>query len=531
MKVVPSGIPSGWETLHHLSLSHGPSSIVYLSVFLLIVAASWTHLASKINVKEVPIINPVRRFMKSRAKQDFLVSAKDILDRARKDFPNQPYRIMTDLGEVLMLPNCYANEVRNIPGLSLATANKQDFFGYLPGFSVLAAAQDDHQLLQAVIKNQLTRCLSKVTSSIADTSSHALLLNLGDSSEWRDVLFKPVALDVVARCASRVYLGEHLCRDPDWLRVSKEYSVSLFIASRDLRIWPDFTQRLVHWFLPECRKLRGQVDTARRVIAPVIAARRQLQQQCREAGRKAPEFNNALDWIEQEAVRKHVQYDPVNFQIMLSVVSIMGATDLLQETMLHLAQNPEFLDPLRREVAGTLREAGRWSKTAVYNMKLLDSVVKESQRLKPLFLANMRRRAEEAFDLSSGLHVKKGTRILVEDSRMRDPTLHEDPDKWDGFRFLKMRDREGKQNIAQLSTTSSDHMAFGHGLHACPGRFLAADMVKVTLCHLLIKYEWKLSPGTDTRPVLHGVSMGTNPGARLLVRRREDVEIDLESLV
>ncbi|RSL61415.1 hypothetical protein CEP51_013636 [Fusarium floridanum] len=47
-----------------------------------------------------------------------------------------------------------------------------------------------------------------------------------------------------------------------------------------------------------------------------------------------------------------------------------------------LAMHSEFIDPIRQEIASTLAAEG-WEKNALFNKKLLDSAVKEAQRLKP----------------------------------------------------------------------------------------------------------------------------------------------------
>lgn len=36
-------------------------------------------------------------------------------------------------------------------------------------------------------------------------------------------------------------------------------------------------------------------------------------------------------------------------------------------------------------------------------------------------------------------------------------------------------------------------MGFGFGRHSCPGRFFAANEVKIALCHILLKYDFKLA--------------------------------------
>jgi len=104
--------------------------------------------------------------------------------------------------------------------------------------------------------------------------------------------------------------------------------------------------------------------------------------------------------------------------------------------------------------------------------------------------------------------------------------VHENPDQWDGYRFYKMRETPGKQNLAQLVSTSPDHLAFGHGQHACPGRFFAANEVKIALIHMLLKYDWKLPKGAVPKARRFGFSMTADPALKVEVRRRQE-EIDI----
>lgn len=142
----------------------------------------------------------------------------------------------------------------------------------------------------------------------------------------------------------------------------------------------------------------------------------------------------------------------------------------------------------------------------------------------------MLRSVERDVTLSNGLHLTKGTRIQVDSCRMRDPELHQEPDQWDGYRFLKLREIEGKGHLAQLVSTSADHLGFGLGKHACPGRFFAANEIKIALCHLLMKYDWKLAPGTNVEPLMFGVLAIASPTAKILIRRRDKMELDVDSI-
>lgn len=139
-------------------------------------------------------------------------------------------------------------------------------------------------------------------------------------------------------------------------------------------------------------------------------------------------------------------------------------------------------------------------------------------------------------------------------AKYTDPTVFEDPNTFDPYRFLRERDKAGKSNSWQHVTTSSQHMGFGHGIHACPGRcefhpdhlctrslctgdtlvlltvnqriVFASNELKIALAHLLLKYDWQLEdqqmPLTIT---FEGTSM-TNPMAKVKFRRRKE-EIDL----
>lgn len=142
---------------------------------------------------------------------------------------------------------------------------------------------------------------------------------------------------------------------------------------------------------------------------------------------------------------------------------------------------------------------------------------------------SMRRLATKDIPLPDGGVIRKGERTFVDASKMLSPELHQNPEKFDIYRFLNMREEPGLANMAQLVSTSPDHLAFGYGMHACPGRFFASNELKIALCHLLLKYDWKLAPGTTVKPITRAVILSVNPEAKLLYRRRKE-EIDLESL-
>ena len=85
-----------------------------------------------------------------------------------------------------------------------------------------------------------------------------------------------------------------------------------------------------------------------------------------------------------------------------------------------------------------------------------------------------------------------------------------------------MRQDDAKSNSAQLVATSSDHLAFGHGKHACPGRFFAANEVKIALIMMLLQYDIAPKDDQAESPITsdYGFMISPSWGLEIQFRRR-----------
>lgn len=140
----------------------------------------------------------------------------------------------------------------------------------------------------------------------------------------------------------------------------------------------------------------------------------------------------------------------------------------------------------------------------------------------------MRRVATEDVTLHDGRRIPKDSMVAISGHWSWDESFYENPEQFDGYRFLKLSQNPATEQMSHFVATSPQHLAFGHGKHACPGRFFAANEVKITLAHILLKYDLKLD---DTNPppkvVKLGWQMRSDSQAKLLVRRRKE-EISLD---
>jgi hypothetical protein len=83
---------------------------------------------------------------------------------------------------------------------------------------------------------------------------------------------------------------------------------------------------------------------------------------------------------------------------------------------------------------------------------------------------------------------------------------------------------------AYLVSTGPDNLTSGHGTQACPGRFFAAHVLEIALCHLLLKYDCELAPGASLVTLyLVGDLKILDPRNKLRFTRRKE-EIDIEHL-
>jgi len=134
--------------------------------------------------------------------------------------------------------------------------------------------------------------------------------------------------------------------------------------------------------------------------------------------------------------------------------------------------------------------------------------------------------AEESLTLSDGTHIPKGATLGVPTLYMDDPNIYTDPLKFDGYRFLNLSNEAtgpGAATKYQFVGTSNEHIIFGHGRHACPGRFFANNEIKILLIYLLQNYEFKFIDGSlnRPRPMEIGADLVPNPATKIMIRSKK----------
>lgn len=113
--------------------------------------------------------------------------------------------------------------------------------------------------------------------------------------------------------------------------------------------------------------------------------------------------------------------------------------------------------------------------------------------------------------------------MSVHTSQFRNPDVYENPDKFDGYRFVKLRQEGGKwTSSASAVSTNADHFVFGMGRPICPGRFFAIAEIKTALAVILSGYDMRLKPGYTPKTIRYGFEILADPAACVEVKRRSD---------
>lgn len=112
----------------------------------------------------------------------------------------------------------------------------------------------------------------------------------------------------------------------------------------------------------------------------------------------------------------------------------------------------------------------------------------------------------EPLVLSDGTKLPVGTHLAMPtDAMLRDPEVlpggGADPNTFDPFRYARAReDLSRPENAQRFQLATRRHkLPFGHGKHACPGRFFAISEAKLILRHLLLTYDFRYPEGKCRR--------------------------------
>ncbi|KAJ5504731.1 hypothetical protein N7463_007605 [Penicillium fimorum] len=499
---------------------------VCIALVAVFITSVWADIADEIPYRRLPLVGKTGwDLTNKKARLLFTQSCRQLITEGFAKGASV-FQIIGATSPIIILHPKFVDEIKSNPNLSFEDSTF--FNNRIPGFEPFHNGTSSKVVVE-VVRTSLTQALGSISLRLSKESSATLKEGLPATDEWKPF---PLAYKIpymVARVSSLIFVGETISNDDEWINVSVNYAIDSFTAMRELREWPSVLHPIVHWFLPSSQKIRNHLETARCIISRELE-KRALIRAGKLPAEDPPRGPDAIDWYRETAeARNNLTFDQSIAQVGLALAAIHTTSNLLTNVMYDLAAYPEYIQPLRDEIRAVAAEDGTLKKTSLLKLKLMDSVMKESQRTHPLSLASMNRVALEQIVLSDGTVIPKGASMFVSTKTLEDDNVYPNAATYDGYRFYNKRQQPGNEHKHQFVATSPEHFVFGHGIHACPGRFFAANETKILLLHLLLKYDWKLESGGRPANIENGFESITDPRVLLLFRSRES-EVDLAFL-
>jgi cytochrome P450 monooxygenase len=188
-----------------------------------------------------------------------------------------------------------------------------------------------------------------------------------------------MVLDLSTRAAARVFVGEPICRDERFLQTSASYSRNTFNTIASFRNLGSVFGFIFGTLVPSVTHAREQLRYVQQLLGSEVERRRTCPDKSQD---------DFLQWCmdlsrtNEEAAPEALAHRTLGILSMAVVhTTAMATTHLL----LDMISNPEVLESLRREQVEILPTG--WagiSQKAMLDMRLLDSLMRESQRHNPV---------------------------------------------------------------------------------------------------------------------------------------------------
>ncbi|KAH9904308.1 cytochrome P450 [Xylariomycetidae sp. FL2044] len=409
-------------------------------------------------------------------------------------------------------------------------------------YTFLHANLVDSPVHPEVVRHQLTKGITKFSADVADEMKASIEENWGLDTEWHEVRVYETMLSVISRLSLRVFMGLPLVRNKEFVKVCGSFIRSVVISAAAISIFPDILKPIVgpvftlydYFLYLRCRYF----------IMPIIRDRlAHLRRSDKSQDTDSKPADDYIQWAIDHALAKPVinpmELDPRVISCRFSVLAfaaIQSSVITLTNTLFDLAASPTCtatLTALREEVERETMAAAAanpgsasvpcWEKPTLLRMRHFDSALRESLRLNGFVERGVMKMvvAPGGIALPDGSRIPCGTKVGISGYCLhRDEENYEDALTYKAFRFAGNEEKDGSGKRQALVATSDKFMGFSHGSHSCPGRFFAANQLKIALAHIVSLYDIEPIPARPVNKWFFG-HIAPPLTETLRVRRRE----------
>ncbi|KAI0474456.1 cytochrome P450 [Xylaria cf. heliscus] len=492
----------GWPLLpvsHYLDVRSNFVGIVGLILTSVLVLRAFVKSQHTL-LSDAPIVGQQWRFEpRIITRYRYVFNGWEITRKGWEKYKDSIFTILRPDSNVTVLPTRYVDELQNLPDniLHPIEALSQDLHGTYTGMNILLGTH----LSFNVVRNKLTPQLSSTIPVLAEELEYAFSVEIPS-----------------CRVTSRFWVGFPLCRNEEWHTANIYTTSRIFYTALILKCLPVFLHGIVVPLLPFKRQLQHGLDRVFSHLIPLIKDR--IRQRSGEDPSKQC-AEDVLQWMIDAAEGEEKSPENLALRYVFTIIgSLYTVSGGLVDCLYDLTAYPEYISPLRDEVRQALASEGGWNKGTLSKLPKMDSFMRESQRTNAPSPISFKRIVKQQITLSDGVILPVGTYVCVVNTSTLENQSDSVGDQFDGFRYSRKRQQvAGLSTRHQYSSTDKQHITFGHGRFACPGRFVAAAEIKIVLAMMLERYQISFGEGCARPKNLHLLELGfQDPSTRVYLR-------------
>lgn len=240
--------------------------------------------------------------------------------------------------------------------------------------------------IQYSARVDLNRALNKLIEPMQTLCFQAAEKELLPSPDWSSIVLYPKILELFSQMSARIMVGPELC--DAWPAISMKYITRVLAAQAAIRkrYWPS-----LYWTASYLNPEVAQVNETRReaaeLVRPVLEAR---QAALASSGARTKGYDDFIQWImdSYHAGGKVVTPDECVQNIFIVMFASMHGTSFVAlQSLFSILSTPGALAEIRGEINRVwkeeLKDSPVWTRHALGELRLMDSFMKETLRMKP----------------------------------------------------------------------------------------------------------------------------------------------------
>ncbi|KIJ21932.1 hypothetical protein PAXINDRAFT_165267 [Paxillus involutus ATCC 200175] len=465
---------------------------------------------------DIPAVGPSGHLSSYYGAAKFILHARTMIQDGYDLHNNKFFKVpMMDRWMVVMSGPKLVEEFRKIPDDKLSFDHAmQDLLQVKYTFGLEAQTNPYHvTAIQGQLKRKFATLFPCVHDEIRKSFDEILPQK---EAGWVSVPAYSAVMKATCRTSNRIFVGHPICQSTEFADVQSKFALQVVLRASLVNFFPKLMHPIIGRVLTNTPSSLSHCED---LLKPIVEER---LKDMNDYGDNSPNLpDDMITWLLQVSKPEDRNLRSVCLRILvLNFASLHTTAQSFTQALLNLASHPEYLEPLREEVREVTGQHG-WTKNSMTMLIKMESFLRESQRVNGTSLLPIIRKAMDDITFSDGTTIPTGTHLAVAAVPMHlDDRFYPNASTFDPFRFSEMRGEGESQEKYKLASTNLSYLVFGHGKHACPGRFFVSTMMTAMMAHLVLNYDMKLKEGKRPPDKWFLMNCSPNRTVEIMFRRR-----------